>query len=598
MRFSVLSAVTACCALRPALAALYTAPSQLPNSKKYDYIIVGGGTAGNVIATRLSENASKNVLVIEAGPSNLDFEEAAIPFVCVELSPNTPEDWNYTTVPQPGLNERSINYPRGRLLGGSSSINYMIWNTGSTEDWNRYATVTGDSGWSWNSVQPIIKSIESLVPPADHHDTTGQVIPSLHGTSGPVGISLQGYPSLLDNRTIATTKELPAEFPYNEDMNSGFPLGLGWPQFSVADGTRVSSATAYLEPALNANRSSLDVLINTQVTKLIQTGTSQGAPVILGVQFAQSASGPFYAKNATTEVIVSAGSIGSPQLLMLSGIGDKKALAKFSIKSVVNLPDVGQNMQDHTVLPNAWSINASFTPDDIARNATLFDEVLTQWATTQTGQFATPPATNIGWFRIPNDSSIYKTTKDPSPGPNSPHYEFIFAVFDSFAEPEPTSGHYMIISTNLFSPTSRGSVTLASTNPFDFPLIDPALLDSAFDIFTITEAVKAAQRFMAAPAWDGFQLGQYGDFAGVTSDAAIEQYARNSAATVFHPAGTAYMSPYNAPHGVTNPDLTVKGTKGLRVVDASIFPYIPSMHPQGFVYVVAERVARLIEARQ
>ncbi|KAI0052418.1 GMC oxidoreductase [Auriscalpium vulgare] len=599
MRPAVLSLVPVLGLLQPALAALYTSPAQLPAGRKYDYVVVGGGLGGGVVAARLAETASKNVLLIEAGPRlvpNRDIETIAIPFLCVGLAPDTPADWNYTSTVQPGLAGRTIDYPRGRVLGGSSSINYMIWNTGSSDDWDRYARVTGDSGWSWKAIQPFIKKVERIVPPADNHNTTGEYIPSIHGTSGPLGISLQGYPSLLDSRVIATTEQLSAEFPLNPDMNSGNPIGIGYSQFSVENGSRTSSATAYLEPALSSG-SNLDVLVNTQVTKLFQTGTEQGLPAIRGVQFAQSAEGPFYVVNATTEVILSAGAIGTPQLLLLSGIGGSADLKKLGINTLVNLPDVGKNLQDHTVLPNIWSINATQTPDDYARNATLINDDLTQWATTGTGQLATPPATNIGWFRLPKNASIFDTLTDPSAGPTSPHYEFIFAeVWDSFTLPTPTTGHYMILSSNLFTPTSRGSVTLNTTNPFDFPIIDPALLNSAFDIYTIREAVKAAQRFMAAPAWDGFVIEQAGNFAGVTTDAEVEAYARANAATVFHPVGTAAMSPKGASSGVVDPNLTVKGTRGLRIVDASIFPYVPSMHPQGLVYLVAERAVTLIKA--
>ncbi|KAI0270475.1 aryl-alcohol-oxidase from pleurotus Eryingii [Gloeopeniophorella convolvens] len=595
MRSPALPALAAAALLQPALAAIYTDPSQLPTTNKYDYVVVGAGVGGGVVASRLSEDPSKKVLIIEAGPSNEGIETIEVPFLCVGLAPNTSVDWNYTTVAQPGLNGRSIDYPRGRVLGGSSSINYMIWNTGTIDDFNRLANVTHDRGWSWDAVQPLIKKIEKVVPPADHHNTSGQIIPSIHGTNGPVGISLQGFPTLLDERVIATTGELSAEFPFNEDMNQGNPLGVGWSQYSVQNGTRVSSATAYLQPALAA-RSNIDLLVNTQVTKLVKTGSRGGVPIIRGVQFATSAAGPFYALNATLEVIVSAGTIATPQLLQLSGIGDPAALGKLGIPSLVDLPDVGKNLQDHTVLPNVWTINANFTPDDYARDPALLAQTLAQWATNRTGQFATPPAAQIGWFRVPDNASIFETEQDPSAGPTSPHYEFIFAeVFDSFVEPTPATGHFMIISTNLFAPSSRGSVTLASKNAFDFPVIDPALLNSPFDIFAITEAVKASQRFLAAQAWDGFVLAQFGNFANVTSDADIAQYARDNAATVFHPAGTAAMSPVGAKSGVLDPDLRVKNTVGLRVVDASAFPYIPSMHPQGLVYIVAERAASLIK---
>ncbi|KAI0282905.1 glucose-methanol-choline oxidoreductase [Russula brevipes] len=275
--------------LKFALGATYNDSSQLPTSNEYDYVVIGAGIGGSVVASRLSEDPHRRVLVIEAGPSDVGIEAIEVPFLCVGLSPNTPLNWNYTTVPQPGLNGRTVSYPRGRVVGGTSSINYLVWNTGTMDDFDRLADVTGDDGWSWEHVRPLIKNIEKLTAPADHHDIAGEVNPSIHGTSGPVGITVQGFPSLLDTRVFETASLLSSEFPFNEDMNSGNPLGIGWTQYSVQNGTRVSAATAYLEPALES-RSNIDLLFNTQVTRLIRTGTKQGRPIFRGVQFAASAS--------------------------------------------------------------------------------------------------------------------------------------------------------------------------------------------------------------------------------------------------------------------------------------------------------------------
>ncbi|KAI0061203.1 aryl-alcohol-oxidase from pleurotus Eryingii [Artomyces pyxidatus] len=585
-------------AVPPVLATLYTDPSQLPTTRRYDYIIVGAGAGGSVVANRLSANASTKVLLIEAGPTDDVLPTIAIPFLCTTLAPNTIVDWNYTTVSQPGLNGRSIAYPRGKVLGGSTSVNYMVWTRGPSSDFDRYATATGDSGWSWSSVSAIAKNIENLVPPADGHDTTGQIDPSIHGTSGPVKISIQGYPTDLDSRVFATTTELP-EFPFNLDTSSGKPLGISWSQFSVGGGVRSSASVSYLQPVLS--RPNLDILVNTQVTKVVQTGTQRGVPVFRGVQFAANSTSTRFALNATLEVILSAGAINSPQLLMLSGIGPAAHLSSVGINTIVNISDVGQNFQDHVVLTNVFNVNATFTQDDIARNATLLNADLAQWEQYKNGQFAAAPTTQIGWGRLPSNSTIFKIHADPSSGPNSPHYELQWAVrIPSFVQPTPPTGHFMFMSSNLVTPTSRGSLKLASSNPFDFPLIDPGLLNAPFDIATIREAVKAVKRFMAAPAWKGYAVSEYANtnFATSITDSQIEEYARQNAATVFHPAGTAAMSPRSATHGVVNPDLTVKGTVGLRVIDASVFPYVPAAHPQFHVYVIAERASQLILAGQ
>ncbi|KAI0270601.1 aryl-alcohol-oxidase from pleurotus Eryingii [Gloeopeniophorella convolvens] len=582
-------------------AALYDSPASLPN-RQYDYIIVGAGAGGSVLANRLSASSSNTVLVIEAGVSDDANPNIQIPFLCTTLA-NSNVDWNYTTVPQVGLNNRVVDYPRGKTLGGSTSISehsvrltridYMVWTRGPTDDYDRWAKVSGDLGWSWNSMRSIVKSIEKLVPPADGHDTTGQIIPSIHGTSGPVEISVQGFPSDLDSRVFRTTAELPAEFPFNEDVNSGNPLGISWNQFAVGGGVRTSASTAYLRPALS--RPNLDVLINTQVTKVIRTGTNHGLPVFLGVQFAQNANSQLYALNATKEVIVSAGAVNTPQLLMLSGIGDFNELSGLGIKTIVNSPRVGKNLQDHVVLPNVWSVNATFTYDDITRDPAILEADIAEWVANKTGPFATSPNEEIGWLRLPRSSSIFRTVPDPSSGPHSPHYEFLFAEsFASFVESPPATGHYMMIASNLVTPTSRGSITLQSSNPWQAPLIDPALLNSDFDIFAIREGIKSALRFAAASAWDGYVIGPYGDLATANTDDELEAYARRNAATVFHPVGTAAMAAKDSSNGVVNPDLTVKGAVGLRVVDASVFPFIPTAHPQSAIYAFAERAAKLI----
>ncbi|KAH8987297.1 aryl-alcohol-oxidase from pleurotus Eryingii, partial [Lactarius akahatsu] len=575
--------------LKSVWAAVYTDPSTLPNAP-YTYIIVGAGLGGSVLANRLSANPNNRVLLIEAGPSDTVDPFIPVPFLATTLAPSV-VSWNYTTVPQTGLGGRSIAYPRGRTLGGSTSINFMVWTRGPASDFDRLAHVTGDSGWSWNSLRSTLIGVETLVAPPDGHDTTGEINLAIHCSNGPVKISVQDT-TALDSRIFNTTTQL-AEFPFNEDMNSGNPLGIGWTQYSIGGGQRSSASVSYLTPVLS--RSNLDILINTQVTKVVRTGTQGGLPIFRGVEIAQSASGPLFTRNATKEVILAAGAVNTPQLLMLSGIGDSAQLSQFNIQTIVKLPDVGKNMQDHVVLSNVFSVNSNFTNDDIGRNPTLFLNDLAQWGQSYTGPFASTATSEIGWLRLPKNATIFKTVNDPSSGPHAPHYEFIFA-FASFVDPPPTTGHFMTIASNLITPTSRGSITLASANPFDAPNIDPALLNSDFDIFTIREGVKAALRFAAAPAWKDYVIGPFGALAEAKTDAQIEAYARNHAATVFHPFSTAFMSPNGSPHGVVNPDFGVKKTVGLRIVDASVLPYVPAAHPQAALYAVAERAAKLIAA--
>ncbi|KAI0321297.1 alcohol oxidase [Amylostereum chailletii] len=583
-----LTVLLAAAALQPALAALLTDLSQL-STKEYDYVVIGAGPGGSTVASRLSEDGNKTVLLVEAGPRD-DWENIHIPFLSGTLSPSA-VSWNYTTAPAASINNRSVAYPRGHTLGGSTSTNLMVWTRGSSDNYDSWANITGEDAWSWNSIEPLFQQkIEALSPPADGRDTTGEITPSVHGTNGAVGISVQAYLTHTDSLVLKAAEQLGDEFPFNPDMNSGNPLGVGYSQSSVRGGQRQSAAAAYLYPAFN--RSNLDILVNTRAVRLNQTGVEDGVPAFRAVQLAQSSDSEIVTVQAKLEVILSAGAVATPQLLLLSGIGDAAELAQHGIEAIVDLPDVGKNLQDHLLLGTTWAINASDTHDDIFRNTSLFAENLQQWRDSKTGQFASSPAGQIAWSRLPENAAIFQSIEDPSAGPSTPHYEIIFQ--DQFFGPPPAIGHFLSVTAALVTATSRGSITLNSTDPFDSPIIDPKFLSTDFDVFATREAAKAIQRFMAADAWAGYVIGPYGDFQFSTTDDQIDAFARQTAGTVFHPVGTASMSGWNATDGVVNPDLTVKKVKGLRIVDASVMPTIPAAHTQAATYIVAERGVEFI----
>jgi choline dehydrogenase-like flavoprotein len=579
-------------------AALYTNLELLPHTD-FDFVVIGGGPGGSVVASRLSEDPSVSVLLVEAGPTQDQFEpNVEIPYLSVRLAPNTGLDWNYTTTPQAGLANRSIAYPRGKLLGGSSAINYLVWTRGSADDYDRWANVTGDSGWSWDAIFPFAKKVENLVPPADGHNTTGEIIPKVHGYSGPLGVSVQNWPNHLVPRILETTQELSDEFPYNKDQNSGYPLGIGWSQWSIENGTRTTSATAYLNPFVS--RSNLAVLTNTLAAKLIKTGTTSGSLAFRKVQLSSGLSDLSRTVTARHEVIVSAGSVNSPQLLMLSGIGNQKDLESVGVQPQVNLPGVGRNLHDHSLVYLNWEVNATFTQDDITANATLFANTLQQWITQRKGIFTSGISQQIGWLRLPENSTALQTVPDPAAGPDSPHYEILFVDhWTNRVVPAPAEGRYLTIVVALAAPTGRGTVKLNSTNPFDFPIIDPALLATKSDKLIFRDALKETMRIVKAPAWKNYIIGPAGTTGNLTTNKAIDQYIADTAFTVYHPVGTCSMAAWNDTTGlgVVNPDLTVKGTLGLRVVDASVIPYIPGAHTQAPTYIVAERAAKLIKTR-
>ncbi|KAK7017372.1 mitochondrial choline dehydrogenase [Favolaschia claudopus] len=609
--------------------AIYEAFDALPRSK-FDYVIVGAGAGGSVLANRLSEDSHISVLLVEAGSSNAGVLNSIVPMFLPLLNPDTPYDWNYTTTPQGGLDGRSINFGSGHMLGGSTSVNYMAYTRGSSEDWDRYARLTGDEGWSWRSIQKYLRRKEKWTPPADNHNTAGQFDPRVHGSTGINSVSLPGFPHPFDSRVIAATKENSSAFPWNLDINSGRPLGVVdsgsilvsecpridfevdsrfWrvpppeeeqrfsldsrfcDSASILDpesdqnrcqnrlridgesstltppndsdgGQRSSAATSYLGPDF-ISRPNLHVLVNSRVTKLVQTGEENGKPALRSI-------------------------------LLLSGIGDKNDLTALGIRTVLDNPSVGRNLTDHPLLINQWYANSTGTFDALQRNVSFVMEELAAWEQTQKGLLVNSILSHLIWSRLPDHSF---SIPDPSAGPNSAHYELILANGWGRATPIPATGNFIAIGTSISAPTSVGEITLRTSNPFDQPNINPNLIGTDFDVFVMTEAVRAARAFFSAKAWNGYVLGEFDDLAVATDDAKLEQYIRKNSASILHPVGTASMSSQAATFGVVDPDLVVKGISGLRIADASVLPLLPSAHTQVPVYVVAERAADLLKTK-
>ncbi|TFK34070.1 hypothetical protein BDQ12DRAFT_727254 [Crucibulum laeve] len=311
------------------LAKLYENPRQLPN-RTYDYIVIGGSTAGSVVASRLTEDSDISVLLLEAGGSNDGIFKSMVPGLVKQLGMESQLDWNYTITPQPGYNGRALLCPR------------------------EYAAVSGDEGWNWENIQKYILRNEKFVPPADNHNTTGQYNPSKHEYDGAVAITLPGYPLPIDKRVIATASELPDEFPYINETSGGDILGVGWWLETNGNRIRNSAATVYLRPAMN--RPNLDIFVEYEAAL-------------------------FYHTTARHEVILPAGAVGTPVFMQLLGIGDISDLDKFGIETIVHKPSVSE----HPRLSNVFRISSNETYDELFRNPDLLDLAIARWNDSRTG---------------------------------------------------------------------------------------------------------------------------------------------------------------------------------------------------------------------
>lgn len=501
----------------------------------YDYIVVGAGTAGCVLAARLTEDPACRVLLLEAGgqgPADLISVPAAWP----RLAGST-ADWGSATTPQADAGSRP--YPRGRVLGGSGAINAMAHLRGHPGVYDAWATAPGAAGWSSAALLPHFKRAEH----AEGRD------PSVRGTTGPVRVAPAAEASRHPAAVALADALCTLGFPVTGDPSGTNPEGVGWPDLAIDGGRRVSPASAYLHPAMD--RPNLTVSTRAQARRLtIGDGRCTGVSYLLDGAVAEA---------RAREVIVCAGAVGSPQLLLLSGIGPAARLAKLGIGPVIDLPGVGENLQDHPVV-------------------------------TLTYTSARPlPAS------VYNHGETYAALRSPLAG-DWPDLH-LFPILLPSAPPgyrPPAEG--FTLAAAVMAPDSRGSVRLASADPAGAPLIDPGFLRAPRDTDRLAAGLSILRGAAASSAFSPLAVTETVPGPGTAGDRELKTYIRRTVGSYYHPAGTCRMGA--GEQAVTDPaDLSVRGISGLRVVDASVIPLIPNVPPSATVLAIAEKAADLITRR-
>jgi choline dehydrogenase-like flavoprotein len=527
----------------------------------FDYIIVGGGSAGCVLAARLSEDPSVSVCLIEAGPvdSNVLIHCPA----GLALMAQMPQgNWRFSTVPQPGLNGRRGYQPRGKVLGGSSSINAMCYIRGQAQDYDEWAAM-GNPGWAWSDVLPYFKRSEHNERGADE----------FHGTGGPLNVMDLRSPNRYGPVFVKAAQE--AGLPYNADFNGAAQEGAGLYQVTHKNGERCSAAKGYLTPHIG-KRSNLQVLTDAQVTRILLKEKRA-----TGVELQQG--GARRELQARREVLLCSGALQSPQLLMLSGIGDGAQLQPFGIPVAHHLPGVGQHLHDHPDVVQV--VDAPHLKDFFGLSLSGAMQALKgifEWRNSRTGMLTTNFAEAGAFLRS-------------SPDVSTPDLQLHFVIGKLIDHGRKTVfGHGYSCHVCLLRPESRGSVQLASGDPFAAPRIDPNFLAAPQDLERLVRGFKLMRNILSQPALAGLGGRELPASAAAQTDAQIAEFIRNRADTIYHPVGSCRMGP--GPDDVVDAQLRVHGVQGLRVVDASVMPRIVSGNTNAPVVMIAEKAAAMIQA--
>jgi choline dehydrogenase len=528
-----------------------------PAHKPFDYIIIGAGSAGCVLANRLSRDPDCRVLLIEAGPRDTH-PFIHMPAGLAKLVNRKGVNWDYDTAPEPQLDNRTLWWPRGKVMGGSSSINAMCYVRGVARDYDEWAAA-GATGWDWNTALPYFKRSEGNMRGAD----------ALHGGDGPLTVSDLRHANPLSHAFIEAGHQ--AGFARNDDFNGPRQDGVGLYQVTQRDGARCSAATAYLPKEVKA-RPNLVIHARALVNRItFERGRTNGVTyAMLGRAFHQE---------AVREVIVSGGAINTPQLLMLSGIGPADELARHRIPVVAALSGVGRNLQDHLDICTLQHCVVGVSYDRVNELKMAFDYYLRG-------------RRGAGTSNIAEAGGFVRSRLAPDERADI-QLHFVPAMLDDHGRQRLPGDGYTLHACFL-RPRSRGRITLATNRASDKPRIEANYLGDAdgFDLKMMVECAKVSREIFAQPAFDAYRGAPIYPARSDLSDAELVEFIRAKAETVYHPVGTCRMGSDDG--AVVDPQLRVRGVDGLRVVDASVMPTLPGGNTNAPTMMIAERAADLI----
>jgi choline dehydrogenase len=537
------------------------------SDNSFDYVIIGAGTAGCLLANRLSADPTKRVLLIEAGHKD-DYHWIHIPVGYLYCIGNERTDWLYYTEPDAGLNGRKLRYPRGKTLGGCSSINGMIYMRGQARDYDGWAQRLGDASWSWDQCLPYFKKHEDFYKGAD----------AMHGSGGEWRVEKQRLRwDVLDAFAKAAQE---AGIPHSEDFNRGSNEGVGYFQVNQKNGWRWNTAKAFLRPACYG-RPNFELWTHAHVTRLLFETLPNGATRCTGAEV--STGEGIETALAAGEVLLCAGSIGSPQILQLSGVGPAALLREHGIEVVRDLPGVGENLQDHLQIRAVFKVDGVATLNTLANSWWGKLKIGMEYVLKRSGPMSMAPS-QLGAFTRSSPERAY---------PNIEYHVQPLSL-DAFGEPLHGFNAFTASVCNL-NPSSRGYVRIRSRSFQDAPAIAPNYLSTEEDRKVAADSLRVTRRIAAQPALAAFRPQEWKPGVQYQTDDDLARLAGDIATTIFHPVGTTKMGADDDPMAVLDARMRVRGIAGLRVVDGGAMPTITSGNTNSPILMMAEKAAEWVQ---